>query len=318
MRRRTVMSIALSAVVAASVAAIGLVGAPGISQAATKHMTKAPRYYLSLGDSYSIGYQPPSATNPTGDPNGSPGYTAYVAKKKKMTLEQFGCGGATTSSIVSSNGCSDYGSSDVVEYTGTQEAAALAFINNPANAGEVGLITVSIGGNDVTSCANASGGELGIFECIEAADTGITTNVTSLVSALDSALTANGDTAPVIGLTYPDVILGDWVYPTGATNQSLATLSVAAFDDYINPTLQTAYGGAANFVNVTQAPYKYATAGDDTALTTLKKVEPYGKIPDAVAEICQLTYFCSQGNIHANTTGYTFIGKLIVAHLAAA
>jgi hypothetical protein len=139
------------------------------------------------------------------------------------------------------------------------------------------------------------------------------------VSALDSALTANGDTAPVIGLTYPDVILGDWVYPTGATNQTLASLSVTAFDDFINPTLQAAYGGAANFVNVTQAPYKYATAGDDTSLTGLpKKVLPYGKIPAAVAEICQLTYFCSLGNIHANTTGYTFIGKLIVAHLAAA
>jgi lysophospholipase L1-like esterase len=314
------MSIALAAVVAAGVAAIGLVGVPGVSQAAAKHVTKAPVYYLSLGDSYSIGYQPPSTTNPAGDPNGSPGYTAYVAKKKKMTLEQFGCGGATTSSIVDTVGCPDYGSSDVVEYpTTTQEAAALAFINNPANAGEVGLITISIGGNDVTSCANVTGGTSAIFTCIQTADTGITTNVTSLVSALDSALTANGDTAPVIGLTYPDVILGDWVYPTGATNQTLASLSVTAFDDFINPTLQAAYGGAANFVNVTQAPYKYATAGDDTSLTGLpKKVLPYGKIPAAVAEICQLTYFCSLGNIHANTTGYTFIGKLIVAHLAAA
>jgi len=313
------MSIALSTVVAASVAAIGLAVAPGISQAANKHVTKPPVYYLSLGDSYSIGYQPSSPSNPAGDPNGSPGYTAYVAKKKKMTLEQFGCGGATTSSIVGSIGCPDYGSSDVVEYPDTtQEAAALAFINNPANAGEVGLITVSIGGNDVTSCANVTGGELAIFECIEAADTGIATNVTSLVSNLDAALTANGDTAPVIGLTYPDVILGDWVYPSGSPDQSLASLSVAAFDDYINPTLQAAYGGAPNFVNVTKAPYKYATAGDDTPLTTLKKVMPYGKIPAAVAEICQLTYFCSQGNIHANTTGYTNIGKLIVAHLAAA
>jgi lysophospholipase L1-like esterase len=319
MRSRSVMSIALSTVVAASVAAIGLVGVPGLSQAATKHVTKAPVYYLSLGDSYSIGYQPSSPTNPAGDPNGSPGYTAYVAKKQKMSLEQFGCGGATTSSIVNAVGCSDYGSSDVVRYdTTTQEAAALAFINTPANAGRVGLITVSIGGNDVTSCANASGGTSGILACIETADAGITTNVTSLVSALDSALSANGDSAPVIGLTYPDVILGDYVFPSGATNPSLAGLSTTAFDDLINPTLQAAYGGAANFVNVTQAPYKYATTGDDTALTTLKKVMPYGKIPAAVAEICQLTYFCSQGNIHANTTGYTFIGKLIVAHLAAA
>lgn len=66
MRSRSVMSIALAAVVAAGVAAIGLVGVPGVSQAAAKHVTKAPVYYLSLGDSYSIGYQPPSTTNPAG------------------------------------------------------------------------------------------------------------------------------------------------------------------------------------------------------------------------------------------------------------
>ena len=33
----------------------------------------------------------------------------------------------------------------------------------------------------------------------------------------------------------------------------------------------------------------------------------------AVAEVCQLTYFCSQGNIHADTAGYDFIGALVVA-----
>ena len=36
-------------------------------------------------------------------------------------------------------------------------------------------------------------------------------------------------------------------------------------------------------------------------------------IPTAVWEICTLTYFCSQGNIHANTKGYKFIGTLAVA-----
>ena len=36
-----------------------------------------------------------------------------------------------------------------------------------------------------------------------------------------------------------------------------------------------------------------------------------------MAEVCQLTYFCTLGNIHANSKGYEFIGKLIVAHLAA-
>ena len=33
----------------------------------------------------------------------------------------------------------------------------------------------------------------------------------------------------------------------------------------------------------------------------------------AVGEVCQLTYFCTQGNIHAHTSGYDFIGSLVVA-----
>ena len=39
---------------------------------------------------------------------------------------------------------------------------------------------------------------------------------------------------------------------------------------------------------------------------------PYGRLPVAVGEVCQLTYFCTQGNIHAHTTGYNFIGSLVV------
>jgi lysophospholipase L1-like esterase len=312
------MSVALSTMVTVSAVAIGLTVAPGISQAATHHATKVktPAYYVSLGDSYSIGYQPTSI-NPGG---GTPGYTAYVAKKEKLTLENFGCGGATTSSIIASIGCGDPAFANAVPYaTTTQEQAALDFI--AAHPGEVKLVTVSIGGNDVTSCAGISGATTSqILSCVETADTAITTNVTSLVSSLDGALTANGDTAPVIGLTYPDVILGDWVFPPGATNRSLASISTAAFDDLINPALEAAYGGATNFVNVTQAPYKEATAGDDTPLTDTTKVGTYkadGPLPDAVDEVCQLTYFCTLGNIHANDKGYKFIGTLIVAHLAA-
>ncbi len=311
MRRRSTLSLALSVLIAGSVALLGLVVIPGVSQAAKP----PPKYYLSLGDSYSVGYQP--------NIGATAGYTAYVAKKTKYQLENFGCGGATTSSILTAIGCleSGYGpvaATDAVPYpTTTQEAAALAFIND--HPGQVGLITVSIGGNDVTSCASA--GSLGaILTCVVNADTSITANVGSLVSALNAALSSAGDTAPIVGLTYPDVILGDWVYPAGSPNQSLASASVTAFDSLINPTLQAAYG-AANFVNVTQAPYKKATTGDDSDSGTPPpapiKLAPYGKIPPAVWEICKLTYFCSLGNIHANDKGYTFIGKLIEAHLTA-
>jgi len=47
----------------------------------------------------------------------------------------------------------------------------------------------------------------------------------------------------------------------------------------------------------------------------LKNVPPYGKIPVPVADVCALTYYCSEGNIHANTKGYQDIGKFIAAAL---
>ncbi len=293
--------------VAVALVALGLVAVPAVSQAQTVGATKSkppPTYYLSLGDSYSVGYQPGLGA--------TAGYTAYLAKKTKTVLENFGCGGATTTSILTVIGCtSPYGPTaltDAVAYpTETQEQAAVDFID--ANPGQVGLITVSIGGNDVTACASSADP----ISCVMGVQSTIQTNVTSLVTTLDSALTANNDTsAKIIGLTYPDVILGDYVYPAGDTDVTLANDSVTAFDDLINPTLDTAYTSVpeGSFVNVTQAPYKKAKKGDDTPLTKTTNLDPYGKIPAAVWEICTLTYYCSDGNIHANTKGYDFIAGL--------
>jgi lysophospholipase L1-like esterase len=306
----------LSMVGVVAVSMMGVVVIPAAAQAAAPHTKKPFVYYLSLGDSYSVGYQPAIGA--------TAGYTAYVAKKTKMQLENFGCGGATTTSILDVVGCtSPYGppaATDAVAYpTETQEQAALDFI--AASPGQVGLITVSIGGNDVTACASAANP----ISCIVAAESTIQTNVTALVSALDGALSSAGDTsAKIIGLTYPDVILGDYVYPAGSPNITLANESITAFDLLINPTLSTAYTSVpeGSFVNVTSAPYKKATTGDDTGSTSSSsptpqdattKLEPYGVIPTAVWEVCTLTYFCSQGNIHANTKGYKFIGTLAVA-----
>jgi lysophospholipase L1-like esterase len=299
-----------------------LVPGPAGAGGATGRAAKAPVYYLSLGDSYSQGYQTPT------DDNG-PGYTDKVAKKAHMTLENFGCGGATTTSLTSTIGCpgSQEVSHEVTYPTTTQEQAALDFIN--AHPGDIGLITVSIGGNDVTACAaNANP-----IPCVLAASATIKTNVDQLVTSLDATLAANGDTsAKLVGLTYPDVILGSDVYPVGETNPVLAAQSVTAFDSFINPTLDAAYTAAPNgsFVNVTSAPYSKgsiaASAGDDTGswnFTTgvytgpTAKTKTFGKtVPESVAEVCSLTYYCSiTGDIHPNTKGYAFITSLILTDL---
>jgi lysophospholipase L1-like esterase len=311
----------LVAMAALSAAVVTL--APGVSQAAKP---KLPQYYLSLGDSYSVGYQPGTGA--------TPGYTAVVAGKK-LILENFGCGGATSSSILTfpEDQCGQpntYGppaATNVGPSSGTQTQvdAAVAFIeSHPAN--EIHLITVSIGGNDITACAAA----VDPTTCVASAMTTVQANVTTLVGDLYGALVSvDGATAaatvPIVGITYPDVFLGLYVnsgpggsppdtptYPPSASNVSLAQLSQEAFSLLINPGLTTAYTSVPDgkFANVTQA------TGGFTSLSTTGKVKVTGlpkavTVPKAVVSICKLTYFCTQGNIHANTKGYKLIGKVI-------
>ena len=320
MGSRSRRSTAHAFAVAGALIVAGVAMVPGVSGAAKP---KAPTvYYLSLGDSYSQGYQTSS------DDNG-PGFTDRVAMKARMTLKNFGCGGATTTSLTSVIGCGGTQEvrHEVLYPSTTQEQAALNFI--AANPGEIGLITVSIGGNDVTGCA----ADPDPIVCVLDASATIKTNLDQLVASLNRALTTYGDTnAKLVGLTYPDVILGSDVYPAGATNPVLAGQSVTAFDTYINPTLKSAYTSVpyGSFVNVTSAPYIKraiaATAGDDTGTWNFStgaytgptlKLRDFGKaVPESVAEVCTMTYFCSiPGDIHPNGTGYAFITSLLLADL---
>jgi lysophospholipase L1-like esterase len=255
-------------------------------------------YYVSLGDSYSVGYQPrpvPAATS---------GYTAVVASATGLRLANFGCGGATTTSILRTVGCSPISppaASDAVSYpTQTQAAAAEAFIR--AHAGHIGLVTVSIGGNDVTHCASQGASAI---QCLGGAITTMSTNVRTLVGQLRAAA---GPKVPILGLTYPDVLLGLWVFPQDSPNQAFAKLSVTGFQEFINPALKQAYASAGGvFVDITAATGAYTPLSDTTTLA------PYGQVPTAVAQVCGFTWYCQLGNIHANTTGYNFIGEQVVS-----
>jgi lysophospholipase L1-like esterase len=281
---------------AVALAATSLVALSGVARAGAA----GPTYYVSVGDSYSVGYQPGIGA--------TTGYAGYVTKKTHLTLANFGCGGATTTSIIDSVGCPDvlpHTAGAHLYPTTTQAAAADAFIT--AHRGHIGLITVSIGGNDVTACA----AQASPIPCVATAVTSIDQNVTTLATGLRSAA---GPKVPIIGLTYPDVILGDYVYPAQpatAARMALAAQSVVAFKTLINPALAKAYAAAGGvFVDVTAATGAY------TPLTTTVTVAPYGTIPQAVARVCTLTWFCAVGNIHATNAGYALIGKLVATRYA--
>ena len=259
--------------------------------------------YVSLGDSYAAGYQPTAPGVGKTTRNGFAYQVPGLAKPRgyKLELVNFGCGGATTVSLLESKGCAPEAlGPGGRSYSGTtQLKAATKYIR--AHKQKVALITVSIGGNDVTRCAR----EAAPIPCVAAAVADINANVGTIAKALRKAA---GPKPKLVGITYPDVILGAWV--ATPANQALAAQSVAAFQQFINPGLKKGYAeGKGKFVDVTAATGAY------TPLTQLTDLAPYGAIPQAVADVCNLTFYCQFGDIHARTSGYKIIAELIAKAL---
>ena len=279
-----------------------LLAVPAASLAA-----KAPpkKLYVSLGDSYATGYQPTAQGVGSNTRHGFAYQLPGLAKPRgyNFALVNFGCAGATTTSILQTKGCVPRARAlgGPVYTNKTQTAAAEAFLR--ANRGKVGLVTVSIGGNDVTKCATAPDPTGCVAEGVKV----IKTNVTKLTKRLR---TAAGPNVRIVGITYPDVVLGLWT--TGKqSDQDFAKLSLFAFRGLLNPGLKESYTSVrkGSFVDVTDATGAYTPLEQTTTLA------PYGQIPVAVAKVCQLTYYCQFRDIHARTNGYKIIAQLIAKTL---
>jgi lysophospholipase L1-like esterase len=270
--------------------------------AAAQADTPKRQYYVSLGDSYATGFQPTAPGKGANTRNGFAYQVPKLARARgyRYKLVNFGCGGETTVSLLERKERCGAPVPGGANYAGrTQIAAAERFLR--AHRGRVGLITVSIGGNDVTKCTR----EADPIPCVVAAVTAINENVTAIAHRLRKAA---GRNVRIVGTTYPDVILGQWVGENA--NQDLAKLSVTAFKDFINPALTKAYAAAGGtLVDVTAASGAYGSLEELVAL-------PSGTlVPKPVADVCRLTYYCQFRDIHARTSGYRLIADLVVKSL---
>lgn len=269
---------------------------------ATTTRPAAQQLYVSLGDSYAAGFQPGVSGSGSTTTNGFAYQIPAAARAKGYSLElvNFGCGGATVESILRTAGCRQPGPDGQDYPTEPQAAAAEKFL--AANRARLGLVTIVIGGNDVTKCALADDATA----CVASAVQQISTDLGTLTRDVRAAA---GPDVPIVGLTYPDVVLGAYVTGSPAAQQ-LATLSVTAFKALINPALAKAYAAiGATFVDVTAATGAYGPMTDTTTLA------PYGTIPVPVAKVCQLTFFCDRHDIHPKTEGYALISSLVVQSL---
>ncbi len=255
---------------------------------------KAPplRYYVALGDSWTVGTD---VTGPGAGPT-SFAFPILAAKKMKMQLANFGCSGATTDQVLNGGCLPQYQAVNGPGYGGlTQLGAAVAFINS--HVGQIGVISVQIGGNDLDVCATAADP----VSCVTTVSATVQANVTEIVGQLRSAA---GAAVPILGVTYMDPLLSYWVYPP--INQLLAQLSVVAFSTYLNPALEAAYATAnAHFVDVT------SETGIYTSFTEKVHLSPFGSIPYPVAQVCKLTWGCTTGDGHPNLKGQKTLEKLV-------
>jgi lysophospholipase L1-like esterase len=258
-------------------------------------------YYVALGDSLSQGVQPATPPLPPGVTLGESietgqGYADDLfahyqgAFHGTLHLVELGCPGETTTSMLTGAG------SPCTYPQGSQLAAALAFIK--AHHGEVKLITIDIGANNVDGCVTGST----LSEpCVEA---GFAAAEHDLPLILGPLRQAAGQHVVIAGMNLYDPFLAD--YLTGAAGQAAATASVTLAEE-LNQLLAAAdQAVGAKTADVQDA---FSTA-DFTDRATLPGV---GTVPLNVARICEWTWMCAPApvgpNIHANAAGYRVIAR---------
>lgn len=172
-------------------AALALLIVPGkFVHAAPNALAGPKQYYLALGDSLAYGLQPNGDT--------THGYVDDIFQNLRshgtQTLENLGCPGATTTSLISGScGLSH------VPYSGTQLDTAVSFITQ--HAGQVSPVTIDIGGNDTIGalCTTNTSQFASILSTID-------TNLTkTILPRLRQALTVNGtQTGDIVVMNYYD------------------------------------------------------------------------------------------------------------------
>ena len=281
--------ILLWATVAAALAAL-----PGVAAAAPAH-----RYYLALGDSLSQGMQPNfrGVLQDTNQGYVDDVFAAERAHVRNLQLVKLGCGGETTSSMITGKGNPGARRFHCHRPGGSQLKAAVRFLRAHHQRGEVPLVTIDIGANDVDGCASASN----VGSCVSAGVASIGRNVPRILKALRKAAPAGTRFA---NMTLYDPVLAGY-FSSDASAKALATAS-PLLAKQVNDEL-TGANRKAGFrtADVAGAFHTY-----DSADTVTWEGQ---QLPVNVATVCSWTWACqtppSGPNIHANKNGYAVIAN---------
>jgi hypothetical protein len=245
-------------------------------------------YYLALGTSLAVGYQPGKGETPRGYVDDL--WRSIRQQIPTLTLRNVGCPGETTPSMIT-------GKHSLCHYAaGSQLDAAVSFLE--AHPGQVAFITIDVGAQElVDRCLDPTG--LIDHACAIDLRPGMQARLTRIVDALSTA--APG--VPIVGMKYYDPFLGVWgLLPKG---HALARADQRAWA-VLNTGLTAAYGRAGAVVADVAGTFRI----HDFKQTVV--VRGQGRIPVNVALDCRWTWFCSNkslGDPHPNRTGYRKIAR---------
>lgn len=254
--------------------------------------------YLSLGDSYAMGYQPVPPDAPEVYRHGFAYRLPALVRADgyRLRLVNLGCGGATVAGMTYTKGClPEARSPGGPVYTSSQLDYAVHYLRR--HPGAVKVITMVVGLNDLGPCWN----DPDLSPCVARASARIRPGLDRALARLRAA--AGPDTV-VVGLTYPNVFLGGWT--RGGLSRTVARRSVAALAEVFNPMLKGAYEEVDGiFVDVTSG------TGSGEPLDETTTLAPYGRIPVAVAQVCTLTWACTENDVHPRPAGQQRIAELV-------
>jgi lysophospholipase L1-like esterase len=270
---------------------------PAAAQARAK-----TRYYVSLGDSLAVGFQPDAVTGKGATTKQGYVDDLYKLEKRKipgLVSQKFGCAGEDTHSISTNSSACSYGR------FGSQLQAAEAFLRQ--HRGQVAFVTIDIGANDVDGCAKGTHVDA---TCL---NNGLASSKRNIPVVAKRLRRAAGPKVQIVGMNYYDPFLE--LYTSGdATGRSLAQASIALGDQF-NQIIASAYkAGKVKIADV-------ATAFQTDNFSSITTLAPFGSVPVDVARVCQLTWMCKPApvgpNIHANAAGYSLIANTFAKQITA-
>jgi lysophospholipase L1-like esterase len=262
-------------------------------------------FYVSLGDSLSVGIQPDATGKEQTTDNGYADqlFAKLVVDHPDLQLVKFGCTSETTSSMITGGG-----KGGCTYKSGSQLRDAVDFLVNHKD--QIFLVTIDIGVNDIldSPCVDTVNRQVDVPCLQQQLQQETASNLSLILSTIFQAV--NRDT-PVIGMNYYDPFLAVALPPIGDT--AFATLSVQLLHVFNNDLLGKVYGLFG--FPVADVSAKFQTEDPTPVASAPLPSPPFPPaLPVNIKNICLFTFMCIPGppvspNIHATTPGYGVIAQ---------